>query len=152
MGSGVLDEARQAGRYLAKYVSKGMAEGWEFGLHRYDVAQNFHPTVELIRGNDAADVVREASERIGVPAGQAVEVSPRAQLVRPACPLGLMGRGMSAGGVRASSTRRRTPSLRPETVRQWVAQSCAEQGIALKVQDPVVLAQGRGHARCRARA
>ena len=65
MGSGALEESRQAGRYLAKYVSKGMAEGREFGLHRYDVAEGFQPTVELIKGRTAADVVAEASERMG---------------------------------------------------------------------------------------
>ena len=43
--------------------------------------------------------------------------------------------------MRGSSTRRPAPTLSPEAVRQWLAGSCAEQGIDVKVRDPVVLAQ-----------
>lgn len=41
-GSGRLQEARAAARYLAKYVSKDLQQPLG-GLHRYEVAQGFQP-------------------------------------------------------------------------------------------------------------
>ena len=46
---------------------------------------------------------------------------------------------MSGGGVRGSSARRRRPDPGPEAVREWLANSCATQGVVLTVTDPVVL-------------
>lgn len=65
MGAGPVEDAREAGRYLAKYVGKAMAEGRDFSLHRYDVAEGFQPIVELVRARSEAEVVAEACERMG---------------------------------------------------------------------------------------
>ena len=46
---------------------------------------------------------------------------------------------MSAGGGRGPSSRRRLPGPSPEAVREWLANSCAAQGVAVTVTDPVVL-------------
>ncbi len=43
VGSTKVDEARQAARYLSKYVGKAFDERRVPGLHRYDVAQGFQP-------------------------------------------------------------------------------------------------------------
>lgn len=65
VGSGALEEARQAARYLAKYVSKNIADERVPGLHRYEVAQGFQPTkLELADISDEA-VIEQACERMG---------------------------------------------------------------------------------------
>ena len=61
VGSGALEEARQAARYLAKYVSKNVADERVPRLHRYEVAQGFQPRAgaaegRLGRGRDRAGV------------------------------------------------------------------------------------------------
>jgi hypothetical protein len=61
VGSGVVQEARQASRYLAKYVSKGEGGGRPAGLHRYEVAQGFQPDRVLVYGWSADDVIMRAS-------------------------------------------------------------------------------------------
>jgi hypothetical protein len=43
VGSGALEEARRAASYLAKYVSKNVADKRVPRLHRYEVAQGFQP-------------------------------------------------------------------------------------------------------------
>ncbi len=43
VGSGALEEARKAGGYLAKYVSKSIGDERVPRLHRYEVAQGFQP-------------------------------------------------------------------------------------------------------------
>jgi hypothetical protein len=43
VGSGALEEARVAAGYLAKYVSKSVADARVPRLHRYEVAQGFQP-------------------------------------------------------------------------------------------------------------
>ncbi len=65
VGSGTLEEARLAARYLAKYVSKSVDEGREPGLHRYEVAQGFKPKPILCYGRSADDVIDRASEYMG---------------------------------------------------------------------------------------
>src|SRR5215218_6711905 len=62
VGSGALEEARQAAGYLAKYVSKNVGEGRVPGLHRYEVAQGFQPQPILVYGESADDVIGRASE------------------------------------------------------------------------------------------
>jgi len=47
VGSGALEEARAAGGYLAKYVSKSFDSAQVPGLHRYEVAQGFQPRLSL---------------------------------------------------------------------------------------------------------
>ena len=50
VGSGALEEARLAASYLAKYVSKNVADERVPGLHRYEVAQGFQPERVRLRG------------------------------------------------------------------------------------------------------
>ena len=63
-GGGVLAEARKAARYLSKYVSKDPAAG--SGLHRYEVAQGFQPTVHKIWGRTVVEAIVQASVFIGL--------------------------------------------------------------------------------------
>lgn len=64
-GSGVLDEARHAAGYLGKYVSKTFDAAHTDGLHRYEVAQGFHPLKERIYGRSREEVLDLASQRFG---------------------------------------------------------------------------------------
>lgn len=63
VGSGHREEARQAARYLAKYVGKDVGDGG--GLHRYDVAQGFQPSVEFVSGRTVWEALAGASDRLG---------------------------------------------------------------------------------------
>lgn len=63
VGSGVLEEARLAARYLAKYVSKDPAAG--SGLHRYDLAQGFQPEAVAVWGRTIEEAIDEASRLLG---------------------------------------------------------------------------------------
>ena len=65
VGSGPLEEARRAARYLGKYVGKAFDERRVPGLHRYEVAQGFQPKTERLWGRTADAVVTLASERMG---------------------------------------------------------------------------------------
>ena len=60
-GSGVLEEARVASRYLAKYVSKDEDGGRPPGFHRYEVAQGYQPEKITVEGWDADQVIERAS-------------------------------------------------------------------------------------------
>ncbi len=65
-GSGALEEARVAAGYLAKYVSKSLDdERRAAGLHRYEVAQGFQPERVQLAGRLEAQVLADASERMG---------------------------------------------------------------------------------------
>lgn len=67
VGSSSLSEARIAGGYLAKYVSKTFAEAdtRDLGAHRYDVAQGFQPAQIRFTGPSRGDVLNQASEHLG---------------------------------------------------------------------------------------
>lgn len=65
VGSGSLEEARRAARYLSKYVGKSFDEKRVPGLHRYEVAEGFQPAVMRIHGRTAGDVLGQASEQMG---------------------------------------------------------------------------------------
>ncbi len=65
VGSGALEEARQSARYLAKYVSKNVADERVPRLHRYEVAQGFQPEPVPLRGISDEDVIGQASELMG---------------------------------------------------------------------------------------
>jgi hypothetical protein len=65
VGSGALEEARVAGGYLAKYVSKSLDGDPTPGLHRYEVAQGFQPRVAPFEGGSEAAVIAAASEAMG---------------------------------------------------------------------------------------
>ena len=65
IGQGSLGEARQAARYLAKYVRKDLHAHRTFGLHRYECAQGFRPKVERIVARSSSAAVAAASERMG---------------------------------------------------------------------------------------
>jgi hypothetical protein len=65
VGSGALEEARIAGGYLAKYVSKNIADERVPRLHRYEVAQGFQPFKLPLRGESDVAVIKQASERMG---------------------------------------------------------------------------------------
>jgi hypothetical protein len=67
VGSGRRAEARAAAGYLSKYVTKDFTSDGnrrERGLHRYEVAQGFQPTIERLHGCSAADVLRQAIGRM----------------------------------------------------------------------------------------
>jgi hypothetical protein len=65
VGSGALEEARRAAAYLAKYVSKNIADERIPKLHRYEVAQGFQPRkVPLAAESDEA-VIAQACEQMG---------------------------------------------------------------------------------------
>jgi hypothetical protein len=61
VGSGARAEARVAGGYLAKYVSKDFGGPRVRGLHRYEVAQGFQPQPVAVYGVSAEDVIERAS-------------------------------------------------------------------------------------------
>jgi len=63
VGSGGWAEARQTGRYLAKYVSKAPAAG--SGLHRYEVAQGFQPEKVTVWDRSAEGALAKASTIFG---------------------------------------------------------------------------------------
>jgi len=65
VGSGALEEARQAARYLAKYVSKNVADERVPRLHRYEVAQGFQPEPLPLTARSPEAVIEQASERMG---------------------------------------------------------------------------------------
>lgn len=67
VGSTSLSEARIAGGYLAKYVSKSFADGAdrELGAHRYDVAEGFQPEHVRFNGPSRTDVLEQASAHLG---------------------------------------------------------------------------------------
>jgi hypothetical protein len=68
VGSGTLEEARVAARYLCKYVGKGLDDARRrSGLHRYEVAQGFQPRRVVLRGGTDADVLDQASVQMGGP-------------------------------------------------------------------------------------
>lgn len=64
VGSGSLEEARRAARYLAKYVGKD-SDRPRAGLHRYEVAQGFQPREIWMTGRSADEVIALAADRIG---------------------------------------------------------------------------------------
>ncbi|MCU1674641.1 MAG: hypothetical protein JWN77_2754 [Frankiales bacterium] len=65
VGSGELDEARLAARYLGKYVSKTL-DGAAPGMHRYEVAEGFQPRRLRVEGRSLPNVLDEASAVFGV--------------------------------------------------------------------------------------
>ena len=68
VGSGTLEEARVAARYLCKYVGKGFEDAQRpAGLHRYEVGQGFQPEAVKLTGRSEQDVLDLASERMGGP-------------------------------------------------------------------------------------
>ncbi len=66
VGSGALEEARVAGGYLAKYVSKSFGDDRIPGLHRYEVAQGFQPQPGAATGGVSDEaVIALASDLMG---------------------------------------------------------------------------------------
>ena len=69
VGSSTIDEARVAARYLGKYVSKSFTVNdprlRPRGLHRFEVAQGFKPTMWHLEGTSAWDVLVQASGIMG---------------------------------------------------------------------------------------
>ena len=69
VGSGTLEEARQAAKYLSKYVVKDFddaaGEARVVGLHRYEVAQGFQPRTDRVFGRTLSEAVDRAAERMG---------------------------------------------------------------------------------------
>jgi hypothetical protein len=64
VGSGALEEARLAARYLAKYIGKALDDG-PAGLHRYEVAQGFQPVARSLVGLGLDDVLGQAAAVMG---------------------------------------------------------------------------------------
>lgn len=62
VGSGVVEEARVAARYLSKYVSKAFTDPTARppGMHRYDVARGFQPSTRLLTGRTREEVLDQA--------------------------------------------------------------------------------------------
>lgn len=65
VGAGARAEARIAGGYLAKYVSKSFDTPRVPGLHRYEVAQGFQPVSVEYLGRSPNEVIELASEHLG---------------------------------------------------------------------------------------
>jgi len=65
VGSGALEEARLAARYLSRYVGKSLDEDREAGLHRYEVAQGFQPQPVYCYGPTAEMALANASKVMG---------------------------------------------------------------------------------------
>ena len=65
VGSGALEEARVAARYLAPYVAKNVSDERVPRLHRYEVAQGFQPEPVPLKGISEADVIAQACEVMG---------------------------------------------------------------------------------------
>jgi hypothetical protein len=65
VGSGALEEARMSARYLAKYVSKNIADERVPRLHRYEVAQGFQPKPFRMSARSDDAVLELASEMLG---------------------------------------------------------------------------------------
>jgi hypothetical protein len=67
VGSGVREEARKAGRYLARYIGEDLHGERPVRRHAFDVAQGFKPVVEAIKGSSFEEVRASAIERMGGP-------------------------------------------------------------------------------------
>jgi hypothetical protein len=66
VGSGSLEEARLAARYLGKYAGKAIdADDRPSGLHRYEVAQGFAPLSVSCEGQTVDEVIETASMVMG---------------------------------------------------------------------------------------
>ena len=65
VGSGTLEEARLAARYLGKYAGKAVEGDRPAGLHRYEVAQGFKPQFLSCDGRTVEDVLGQASAFMG---------------------------------------------------------------------------------------
>jgi hypothetical protein len=65
VGSGALEEARQAARYLGKYVSKNVADARVPRLHRHEVAQGLQPERRPLTDRTQEGVIGQACERMG---------------------------------------------------------------------------------------
>jgi hypothetical protein len=57
VGSGTVAEARQAARYLSKYVGKDFDAQRLRGLHRYEVAQGFQPKINAVWGRTRDEAI-----------------------------------------------------------------------------------------------
>ncbi len=65
-GSGWLEEARLAARYLSRYIGEQLDDHRRSaGLHRYEVAQGFQPRTEILRGHSAEELIEQASRLFG---------------------------------------------------------------------------------------
>lgn len=64
VGSGALEEARLAARYLGKYAAKAVDAERPAGLHRYEVAQGFQPEFVEITGATADEAIGRAATRM----------------------------------------------------------------------------------------
>jgi hypothetical protein len=65
-GSGPLEEARLAARYLARYIGTQLDDGRRrAGLHRYEVAQGFQPLQVKLHGRTVDEVIERASAQLG---------------------------------------------------------------------------------------
>lgn len=65
VGSGSLEEARLAARYLGKYAGKSLDGDRPAGLHRYEIAQGFTPASVYCEGRSPEEVIGQASARMG---------------------------------------------------------------------------------------
>lgn len=64
-GPGSVDHARQAARYLAKYVAKATDGTVDFGRHRYEVAQGFAPRRLYFEGMTEHGLLAQACAAMG---------------------------------------------------------------------------------------
>jgi hypothetical protein len=67
IGSGSLGEARQAARYLSKYVGKAFGSTQTAGRHRYEVGEGFQPRRVRLDGATADEVLGWAETVMGKP-------------------------------------------------------------------------------------
>jgi len=67
VGSGALEEARLAARYISPYVSRSLDEARQPGLHRYEVAEGFQPQPVECYGPTLEAALGSASKVMGGP-------------------------------------------------------------------------------------
>jgi len=65
VGSGVRDEARKAGRYLASYIGSDLHGERPQRRHAFDVAQGFKPVIERLEGRSFEEVRALAADLMG---------------------------------------------------------------------------------------
>jgi hypothetical protein len=134
VGSGSLGEARRAAGYLSKYVGKSFADASVPRRHRYDVAQGFTPARMQVWGRSADDVFAQASDLLGRRAPERFWLSTMTEGWQG--PPALWGAVVMSGPAPGDRGLSGVPA---DELAAWVAQTCAAQGVPIKVTDLLLI-------------